>query len=906
MWSERSLNIAYRYRWPVAAAVLLAVFGCFAVGWQRVQTFTQQVDALADKPPKKAEPRFFDLRTDIWFPTHNPALRAYRELETRYIGQDAIVIAFEDRDDPLGVFGDKALNVIAELTDKLAKVRYVRAVRSLTANPWIRWGKVGKGPDAEPGLIVSDLFAKPPASYSRAAKLRRMVAVLGARNAANLVGEAPVRELLGAGASFDNYIGEPRLLRNIVSEDGRATAILVQALRPRKSAAELQKIFGNDRERQETGLEVHVSVAQSEALAGVRKILAQTKGYDFHLAGGPVMQHYFQDTAQKDMRLMGVMFLVIGLLLFMIYRRASGVLLPLAVVMLAVVGMMGVIWAKGDLINGMTAFTPVILIAVGVADAVHLVTAYYALRRHYKDKRALIINVVQSNALPVLLTSVTTAIGFLSLMSSGITPMSMFGYTAAIGTGIAWLLSMTLVPAVLSLFSLPVSGAEAEAETETDRFVGFTDRLSDFVINRRAVIVATAIGLTVLAALGLSRLTIHTDMQLMFGKDDPQVADVMWLNDNIGGTGDLEILFDSDKPIAQSAAFLHRLDEFQKRLERESTDQRSPLRILANFDSPLGVLRKMHQVRNENKAAYYRVPVESDIPPEARKPHVIVDPVTEEKTVIPAQSADNMIAQYYVSFESGAKPTDNLSVFITPDHKSLRVTIRTRAASTGVTLAAYDRIRDVARTEFPDLADKMRLTGNYYMQMNMMVKFSRTMLESLAIALIVITLLISLVYRSLVIGVVSMVPNVVPIVMPLGLCALAGVPLDGPAVLVAAVGLGICVDDTIHFLTHYTRARDRGLAPHAAVKQTFREIGRALSYTTIVLVCGFAVMSFAYFRPNAMVGYLGATMIALAWIADFVVTPAVLSYLPAKNDSSSSPSSSSSHHSELMVRSMNP
>ncbi len=883
MRSDRPIELLYKFRWPLSGLVLLVMFGSLGLGWQRVEKFTKQVDALADKAPDKAEPRFLDLRTDIWFDTKDPALAAYRELETKYIGEDAIIIAFEDKNDPFGVFGVKSLETVAELTKKLEKVRYVRAVRSLTAFPWIRWGMVGNDPDnQEPGLIVKSLFENAPNTYSETDRLRRMIAVIGATNASKLVGEQKVRALLGPKADFADYIGEPRLLKAIVSESGRATTLLVQVLRPRISDERLTEVFGSSRELQKTGLEIHVSVAQAEALAGIKKVLAETEtDYKFRLAGGPVMQHHFQETAAKDMRFMGAMFLAIALLLLVIYRRAAGVLLPLMVVLLAIFGMMGIILVKGDLINNMTASSPIILIAIGVADAVHLVTAYYLLRPRHADRKSLIMAVVKHNAMPVFLTSVTTAIGFLSLMTSGIMPTRMFGYTIALGTMLAYVLSMTLVPAILSLFKVRAKTGHEPPEPEPENT--WSDRLTTFVIGKRAPIVAVGVLLTVLAGIGFTKIDIQADMRLMFGKDDPQVVDLMWLNDNIGGTGDLEILFDSpDTQIAQSSAFLAKLDKFQARLERESLDQESPLRILANFDSPLGVLRKIHQVRNENKAAFYRVPTLDDVPVEARKPRVLIDEVTEEKIVIPAQSADTMIAQYYLQFESGASPTDNLSTLMTPDRKSIRVTIRTRMAPTGTTLAAYARVREIAKTEFPELAKQMRLTGNYFMQMNMTDTFAQTMVQSLSIALIVITLLIMLVFRSPLIGLLSIVPNILPIMIPFGLFALFGVALDGPAVMVATVGLGICVDDTIHFLTKYTRARNRGLKADDAVRESFRAVGAALTYTTIVLVGGFAMMGFASFRPNAMVGYLGATMIALAWVADFILTPAVISYLPDK------------------------
>ena len=443
------------------------------------------------------------------------------------------------------------------------------------------------------------------------------------------------------------------------------------------------------------------------------------------------------------------------------------------------------------------------------------------------------------------------------------------------------------------------------------------------------------------SSFGLTRVNLTSDMRMMFGDDDPVTSDIMWLDEAIGGTGDLEIVFagapdDTSTEeaaarvarieeigptpatpeltaererlqsedveyrrgrIADSSQFLYSLHRFQTKLEAEAVNPDSPLRIITSIDSALGVLRKIHQVQNQNRGSFYRVPTEDDVPEAARKPTVLYDEVLEEEVVIPAQDASTMVSQYYLQFENGAKPEENLSTFITPDRRAFRMTMRTRIAGSRDTLAAYERLREIARTDFPEITSSsdeiasgkglstMSMTGNFYMQMNMITAFSSTLITSLSLALIVITLLIALVFRSITIGLVSMIPNVLPIVLPLGVLALIGVPLDGPAILVAAVGLGICVDDTIHFLTKYTRARAAGLDPKPAIRATFRHVGAALTYTTIILVFGFATMTFATFRPNAMIGFLGAAMIALAWVADFLLTPAVLSYLPHKKES---------------------
>ena len=343
--------------------------------------------------------------------------------------------------------------------------------------------------------------------------------------------------------------------------------------------------------------------------------------------------------------------------------------------------------------------------------------------------------------------------------------------------------------------------------------------------------------------------------------------------------------------IAVSSEFLTRLDAFQRRLEREASEPGSKLALLARFDSPLDVLRKMHQVQNENRPAFYRVPDESDVPAQARQAHVRHDEVLGEAFYVPPQDADSLIAQYYLQYENGARPSENLASLITADRRGLRMTIRLAVAPSVELLAAFDRIRDIAREEFPELAgtpaqvasgqalSSMTFTGKQYMFTNMFQRFSETMVESLSLALAAITLLIVAVFRSLRLGLISLVPNLLPILLPLSVFGLLGVQIDGPSVVVASVALGVCVDDTIHLFWKFSRYRNEGLAVDEALRRAFGQVGGALTFTTVTLVLGFSVLTLGTFRPNIVTGYLGASMVALAWVADFLLTPALLSLL---------------------------
>ena len=239
---ETMVSFTYRFRWPLAAFFLTLSIVLFGSGIKTITGFSAKVDSLKDNPPKEAPPRrMFDARYDIWFDPADTGLRTYKDIEDRFVAEDALIVAFEDSKDPWGVFGVKGLESIARMTEAIEKIPYVRNVRSLTSNPWIRWGQAGPN---EEGLLVNDLFENPIASYSQSDRLERMIAILGAERASTIAGEEVVRKHLGANANFADYIGEPRLINSIISPDARTTALQVMVLRTKVTEERLNKVLG--------------------------------------------------------------------------------------------------------------------------------------------------------------------------------------------------------------------------------------------------------------------------------------------------------------------------------------------------------------------------------------------------------------------------------------------------------------------------------------------------------------------------------------------------------------------------------------------------------------------------------------------------------------------------------------
>ncbi|MEM8713102.1 MAG: MMPL family transporter, partial [Planctomycetota bacterium] len=778
------------------------------LGAGRVTAVTEAVAQLGDTTSGAGTqpPIVFDPRMDVWFGAEDEAVDVYKEIEDRFVAEDYVVVSFQaEPEEPFGVFSRNSLSRITRLTERFLRVPGVRHVRSLTYNPWIRWGTIADDAGDEAGLLITDLVEGDPGQLSDDGIVERMVAVLGAEQAADIVGAERVQRVIGD-ASFEDFMGEPLLLGTIVDPLARTTAIQIQVLRPRAAEEDLEAAFGDDAitagtakslwsiQMQRTslrgirhylGLELGTTVPTAEfaeleawvekqpAGEGREQLLTELRDpsrnfmagadgepvrkyfeyqpdgkggwvdrsnpadpvhapdgwkpmpsspeppVEYHLGGVPVFELNFEEVGMDDSKYVPLMFLVILVCLVLAFRHVIGVVAPLLVVFLSIAGMMGFAFAKGDLLNNLTMMSPNMLTAVGIADAIHLIAAWAMFRTRIDDRRELVTEVVRVNALPVLLTSITTAIGFYSLTASDLIPVRMLGYTAGLGAIFAYLLSMTLVPAILYL--VPHGGRVSEKRAWLSGM--FTDaRARGFVrklVAARAPILLTSGLVFITAMVGVARIQINSDFRDMFPEENQVIVDFNWIEGELGGLGDVELVFrgagagaganvdatpldadqearlselslasivhaagdgdalspDEEKELSQLSAanaawqasrigvspeFLAGLDAFEARIRAEMADADSPLSALSDLTSPLDILRKIHQVQNQNRAELYRVPTLSDVPEGQREASLDYDEFMEEWSLTPGQSASSLVAQYYLQYENGARPGENL------------------------------------------------------------------------------------------------------------------------------------------------------------------------------------------------------------------------------------------------------
>lgn len=1032
------VSFFYNVRWLSTALVIAVILGLMGSGANWLGNFSSTVAGLGgdEEAAESAPPLVFDPSMDLWFGEGDSAVKTWYEIEDQFVAEDFIVIAIETRDEEFGAFSRESLATIRRLTEEFLKVPGVRHVRSLTYNPWIRWGSIEDDLGSEEGLIISDLLEVDPQELEDEDIIERMVAVLGAERAAARVGEDRVRAVIGADADFADHIGEPLLLGTILNDEGDTSVIQVQVLRPLVDEEKLVEAFDGDERAMRVAPTLYSVAQQRHSLVGLEHLLRREQGlavpsehyeelvahvdsiedqdernaarlelldprfntmvgkdgvevpkydeyeeqdgvlvnlatgepappgftpkalspYSYRIAGSPLFERNFEVVGMADSKYMSLMFLVIIVMLYMVFRNVTGVIVPLAVVFGSIFAMVLGGFSQGNLMNNLTMMSPNMLTAVGIADAVHLVASWVALRPHYSDRKALIMEVMERNALPVLLTSITTAVGFYSLTVSHLVPVKMLGSSASFGTIMAYALSMTLVPAMLSL--VPHHKPEQKVRHSKVAELFSIPRSKKFVaaiLAHRGKVLVGALVLVVTSVIGVTRVQIDSDFRAMFPDDNPTMTAFNWIEARMGGVGDLEMVFTGPQELGEapppeltpeeeqrlaelqlrelgaqqspdeftalssaeleelealnqkfadwnarrigvSTEFLATLGKFEQRLRSEMAVPTSDLAIVTDFISPLDTLRKINQVQHENKASAYRVPREGDVGAELREPELYFDEWSEEWTMIPGQTGSNLVAQYYLQYESGARPGESLTTQLSADRTQFRVQGRIQQATSMDHIKAFNRIQQIAMEEFPSISGRieedseshgsvadMTLSGKTLLFARTSDLFANGFLQSMSIALFAITILIGIVFRSVRLALISLIPNLLPIMVPLSVFGLLGVPLDGPAILVSSVALGVCVDDTIHFFTKYVRGRRKGYSPEDALVQTMHQSGAAMAITTFILVIGFGTLLLSDFSPNFQMGALAGVMIILAWIFDFVVTLAVLSFAGSYN-----------------------
>ena len=746
-----------------------------------------------------------DNSTESFLTTDAPDVLLYNAFRDQFGRDDKIVIAVDGGD----LFSLSFLERLRDLHEALeTDVPFVTEVESLVNARFTR-GEEGQ-------LVVGELLEDWPATPED-------LSLFEARVRAN-----------------------PLYRNALVSSDYAVTAILVTPDTYSSEAPQQGELegFGDEPGEEADAEPVYLKAAEGDAvIEGIYAVLDRfgTDDFRLHMAGALPMTWRINYGMTRDMSILlpttlALMALVLGVL----FRRAGGVALPLMVVALSLCAAIGVMIVLG--IPGSTAvqILPVFLLTVGVCDAVHVLAIAYRYRMEGMEKEEAIVQALAHSGLAILMTSVTTAAGMASFVTSEMAAVQHLGVLAPIGVLLAFIYTVVLLPALLAVFPLapPKRGRIAQGLFP---FEGFLIGAGRFAVRSPWRVLVPTSGVILIAVLGAVQITFSHNGLTWFPENDRTRVDFEAVDRFLGGSITMDVLVDSGRPGGLYDPDLLRELE---RIEFEVANvAREPI-VVADAVSIREIVEETHQALNENRPDMRRVP-----------------------------DSPNAVAQELLLFEqSGSDDTEEL---VDAEYRLTRLNLRIPFVDA---LLFPEFLADAERvlTERLDGRATFQITGLMTLLSAIFDAVIVSMSRSYVFAFCVITPLMMLLLGSLRRGLVSMVPNLLPIVAVLAVMGWGRIAIDTTTMMVGAMVIGIAVDDTIHFMHKFQGYFEQTGDLEFAVVETLRTTGSALLFTTLVLIAGFAVFGLSEMANMRVFGLLSAFAAAVALIADILIAPALL------------------------------
>lgn len=727
---------------------------------------------------------------DIFFDGTNKQLLAFDEIQTTFAKTDnlAIVIAPEDGD----VFSPQTLSLIQKITVDAWQVPYSSRVDSIANYQHTE--------AFEDDLLVEDLlYSEYELTPDRISKVKSIA------------------------------LSEPVLKSALVSEKGDVTVVNITVQLPEMDkTAEVEEVV-------------------SSINAMIDRYQRAYPDVTFHKAGIIAMNHAFMTAAQDDSStLVPTMLVVILVFLTIMLRSILSVIATLIVIIGSVMATMGISGWAGMFLSTATVNVPTLIMTLAVADCVHVIATMRQSMKNGFTKAQSIERSIALNFVPILITSVTTAIGFLMMNMSDSPVLRDFGNLSALGVMVACFLSVTLLPALLKLLPIHVKMEMSQDQKH------FMDRLGDFVVSQRRALLPLSVAVIVVCASLIPLNKVNDESVEYFGQRNEfrQAADFM--EERISGMTNISIAIKTNESQGIAAPdFLNTIGEFSSWLrDQPETDHVATL---------ADVYKRLNKNMHGDDEAYYSLP-----------------------------QGRELAAQYLLLYEMSLPYGLDLNNQINVDKSSIKMVLTVANLGSVELVDLENRIYQWFAEHAPQyqvVASSPSLMFAHIGETNM-----ASMLSTLPITLVLISALLIFALRSVRLGLISLMPNIVPAVIGFGLWALISGEINLGLSVVVTLTLGIVVDDAVHFLSKYQRARREGQTAEQAVRYAFHTVGRALWITTVVLVAGFSVLAMSSFRLNADMGQLSAIVIFIALVVDFLFLPTLLMLFDKKAYLQESPS----------------
>ena len=635
----------------------------------------------------------------------------------------------------------------------------------------------------------------------------------------------------------DQYLAKPMMVGGILSADALYGAIVIEM--DRTSTDPLEEIRFDPEGGDELG-NLYPQVTDNS----INEILSrpQYEGVEFYHSGDvPLNAIYNNVIAEQSAYLNALTALVVALILLFFFRSFAGVAAPIFVVQMSVAATVAFVVLVGWKLDLSFGSVPTLLTAIGVAHSVHILSEFRRLFFSTGDRRTALVETLSLVGAPCLMTSLTTAVGFAAMSFVPIKSIAHMGTYSAFGSLVAFLLSMTVLLALLSFGSkvprrigTPDQKKSPSASRSVEKIL---TSCHAFVIRRRHTILIAAALLLGLSGVGVGRLIVDANWLNDLSDSVPLKASTIYIDEKMGGLSNLILLFDGGaEGSVMEPDVLREIDRIQ------SFTNDFPL--VRKSYSITDIIKDLNQTFHADDPAYHKIP-----------------------------DSRELIAQYLILYESaGGSETEK---YISPDYQRAPLELRLRMSMTSQVKELAEAIDyEVARN--PLRASTFEKTGIGALWLKLLDYIVTSQVMGFSLAFSAIAVLMCLLLRSVKAGLIAMIPNLVPVLLTLGTMGWLGIPLDYSKVSIAAVAMGIAVDDTIHLVLRF-RHEFRLCGRYAdALGRALLDVGPALIITSISLVAGFSVLLVSILDSQASQGMLLSATIIMALLADFLLMPALI------------------------------
>lgn len=710
----------------------------------------------------------------------DPAIRLMERLQDIY-GNNEFIIVTAQTDD---ILSSKNLKLADKLTKDLRDVKGVRKVTSLTTLNHAK-SYVEKGEDV---LEIGQLL-RPEWIESGVPKRERQ----------KLLNTQPFERLY-------------------FSKDAKAMTFI----------AELDPL-GTDNDTRDR------IIVDIKSLVATYEVHFEKMGY----TGMPVLNRFMFNILEFErFTLTGILVALSALILWVIYKRASLVLLPLGLMSVVMTWTMAFIYLADLAFSWILTLAPIVILIVSVCDSIHIINCY--LKNLHLDVESRIRIVFRRVGLPCLITSLTTALGFFSIATSQLVPLRHFGIVVGIGVLLAFGISLCLLPVALSMLKFQVR------EPRSQRFRLFLESLLQKILQINLKYPGRVILVSVLVfgffAYGITLVQVEQNVITMYKGDRAKKLqeDIAFISNTAGAGSEFYYFMEmEEEQFFTKPEVLKRMSAAQNRIRGE-------VDLVYQTTSIADIVKSLNQAFHGNDPKHF---------------------------VIPETQAE--VSQLLLAYES-SEHSEELASLINDDYTQTRIRVFAGLSdSAKATQANIDQSLVIAKEE--GLNDyNLKISGRPLIMLNTMFHVVDSQVMSLSLALLTITIVLTLQLRSIKMGLFSIVPNAIPILMTMGIIGWSGIYLSTGISMVAAVALGIAVDDTIHMLWAYQKARGEGASAKDAVVQMFDNVGMAVMNTSLILCVGFLGLISSQIHPSTDFGLLLAAACFLALVYDLFLLPALL------------------------------